>query len=95
LEVKRLAVESAYPLVFENDIPSRRDVFYREVTTKLSLIQAQQGIEEFDVIVDNRVNTDEDRALNKLNGRIEVVPTRTAENFALDFIITNSGVTFA
>jgi len=39
-------------------------------------------------------NSQEDADLNKLNGRIVVVPTRVVEFIAIDFIITNSGVTF-
>ena len=39
-------------------------------------------------------NTDEDVRFNRLNGRIVVVPTRTIEFVAIDFIITTSGVQF-
>jgi hypothetical protein len=40
-------------------------------------------------------NTQQDVDLNRLNGRIVIVPTRVVEFIAIDFIITNSGVQFA
>jgi len=39
-------------------------------------------------------NTQEDIDLNRLNGRIVVVPTRSIEFIAIDFIVTNAGVQF-
>ena len=39
-------------------------------------------------------NTAEDSEQNRLNGRIVLVPTRAVEFIAIDFIITNSGVSF-
>jgi len=44
--------------------------------------------------MDNTNNTQEDVESNKLNGRIVLVPTRTIEFIAVDFIITNAGVSF-
>ena len=39
-------------------------------------------------------NTFEDVEQNRLNGRIILVPTRAVEFISIDFIITNSGVSF-
>ena len=36
----------------------------------------------------------EDIEQNRLNGRIVLVPTRAVEFIALDFIVTNAGVSF-
>ena len=58
------------------------------------MIQAQAGIEQFRVICDDTNNTPADAEENKLNGKIVVIPTRTIEFIAVDFIITNSGVSF-
>ena len=44
--------------------------------------------------MDDTNNTAQDVEENKLNGRIVVVPTRAIEFIAIDFIITNSGVSF-
>ena len=63
-------------------------------SSHLSLIQSQQGIEQFRVIMNDTNNTQQDIEQNRLNGRIILVPTRAIEFIALDFIITNSGVSF-
>ena len=44
--------------------------------------------------MDSSNNTDLDIEQNRLNGRIILVPTRAVEFIAMDFIITNSGVSF-
>ena len=44
--------------------------------------------------MDDTNNTELDREQNRLNGRIVVVPTRAIEFIAIDFIITNAGVSF-
>ena len=51
-------------------------------------------IEAFQVVMNESNNTQEDMDLNRLNGRIVVVPTRVVEYIAIDFIVTNSGVQF-
>jgi hypothetical protein len=39
-------------------------------------------------------NTELDIESNRLNGRIVIVPTRVIEFIAVDFVITNAGVSF-
>ena len=80
--------------MFEPNTPATRAAFIARVTPLLGLIQAQAGVEQFKVIMDDTNNTVEDVENNKLNGRIVVVPTRAVEFIAIDFIITNSGVSF-
>lgn len=94
LEVKRIVVDVANKLLFENNTPQTRARFVAQVTPLLGTIQAQQGVDQFKVIMDSSNNTDIDIEQNKLNGRIIVVPTRAVEYIAVDFIITNSGVSF-
>jgi phage tail sheath protein FI len=60
----------------------------------LGLIQAQSGIEAFKPIMNETNNTQADIDANRLNGRIAVVPTRAIEYIAMDFVITQSGITF-
>lgn len=94
LEVKRLIVNVALGLAFENNTPEIREKFTKDATTLLGLIQTQQGITSFTVIMNETNNSDADVENNKLNGRVVIVPTRVFENIAIDFIITTSGVTF-
>ena len=94
LEVKRIVSDSALKLVFEQNTPQLRARFVAEVKPQLAVIQSQQGLDQFQVIMDSTNNTAEDIDNNRLNGTIIVVPTRAVEFIAIDFIITNSGVEF-
>jgi phage tail sheath protein FI len=94
LEVKRLIVGVANRLLFEQNTPATRSRFVAQTTPLLALVQAQAGIEQFRVICDDTNNGQEDVESNRMNGRIVVVPTRAVEFIAIDFIVTNSGVSF-
>jgi hypothetical protein len=95
LEVKRTIIAIAMKLEFEQNTPAVWAEFSKEATQQLGLVQAQAGIEGFQIVMNESNNTADDMAQNKLNGRIIVVPTRVVEFIALDFIITNSGVQFS
>jgi len=94
LEVKRLIINIANRIVFEQNTPAVRNKFVADAILQLSLIQSQAGIEAYQVVMNETNNTQEDVDLNRLNGRIVVVPTRAIEFIAIDFIVTNSGVQF-
>lgn len=94
LEVKRLIVNIANRIVFEQNTPAVRNKFVADAILQLGLIQAQAGIEAYQVVMNETNNTQEDIDLNRLNGRIVVVPTRAIEFIAIDFIVTNAGVQF-
>ena len=94
LEVKRLVSEVGNRIIFEQNTPSTRARFVSQVTPLLATIQSQQGIDQFRVIMDSSNNTQNDVENNKLNGTIILVPTRAVEFIQMDFIITNSGVSF-
>ena len=94
LEVKRIVSNIANGLIFEQNSPATRARFISLTKPKLASIQSNQGIDSFRVIMNSSNNTDEDAEQNRLNGRIVLVPTRAAEFIAIDFIITNSGVSF-
>jgi hypothetical protein len=94
LEVKRVVSDVAGRLLFEQNTPAVRSRFIASVTPQLGLIQAQAGIEKFRVICDDSNNTPQDTEQNRLNGKIVLVPTKTIEFIAVDFVITPSGVAF-
>ena len=94
LEIKRIIIGIAQRIVFEQNTPAVRNKFVADASFQLGLIQAQAGVEAFQVVMNESNNTQEDVDLNRLNGRIVVVPTRVVEYIAIDFIITNSGVQF-
>ena len=94
LEIKRVIVGIANRIVFEQNTPAVRNRFVADSVFQLGLIQTQAGIEAFQVVMNETNNTQEDIDLNRLNGRIVVVPTRSIEYIAIDFIVTNAGVQF-
>lgn len=94
LEVKRLVSSVAKGLLFEQNDAVTRSKFVSQVTPLLGLIQAQSGVEQFQVVCDTTNNTELDVEANRMNGRIVIVPTRAVEFISIDFIITNSGVSF-
>lgn len=94
IEVKRVISGIANKMLFEQNTPATRAKFVSSAIPQLALIQAQAGIEKFRVVMDGTNNTDADVAVNRVNGRIIVVPTRTVEFIAIDFVITPSGVQF-
>lgn len=94
LEVKRVIIDIAMQLEFEQNTPDTWARFVSQSALQLGLIQAQAGIESFQVVMNETNNTRDDMDLNKLNGRIVIVPTRVIEFISIDFIITNSGVQF-
>ena len=94
LEIKRVIQGVARGLLFEPNDATTRKSFVDRATPLLALIKAQAGIENYRVIMDETNNTAADVAASRLNGRIEVVPTRSVEFIAVDFIITPAGVEF-
>ena len=94
LEVKRIVVNITNNFVFEQNTAATRARWVSQVTPRLALVQTQAGIESFKVTMDETNNTKDDIENNKLNGRIVLIPTRTVEFIAVDFIITNSGIEF-
>ncbi len=94
LEIKRIIGNIAMKMIFEQNTAAVRDKFVSDATLQLGLIQTQAGIEAFRVIMNETNNTAIDANNNRVNGRIIFVPTKTIEYIAIDFIITNSGVTF-
>jgi hypothetical protein len=94
ISVKRAIEDVAQRVVFDQNTPELRARFVSQTVPILALIQAQSGIEAFDVVMDDRNNTKDDELANRVNGKIVIVPTRTAEFIAIDFVVDDAGVTF-
>lgn len=93
-EVKRVVSNIASSFLFEQNNAATRSAFVAQVNPALSLVQAQQGIEGFRVIVDDTNNTQTDVIANRLNGRVIIIPTRAVEYISIDFIVTDNGASF-
>lgn len=94
LKVKRIVSNIAKDFLFEQNTPQTRAKFVARVTPQLGLVQSQQGIDKFRVVMDETNNTSLDEEQNRLNGSIVLVPSRAIEFIAIDFIVTNAGVSF-
>jgi len=94
IEIKRQVAGAAERFLFEPNNATTRARFVNQITPLLGLIQLQAGIEQFKVICDSSNNSTDDVEQNRLNGRIVVVPTRAVEFISIDFIVTNTGVSF-
>lgn len=93
-EVKRVVSNIANTFLFEQNNAATRSAFVAQVNPALALVQAQQGIEGFRVIVDDTNNTQTDVIANRLNGRVIIIPTRVVEFISIDFIVTDNGASF-
>jgi len=94
IKAKKLVASAARVLVFEANNASTQTRFRQLVNPILSDIQQKQGLEEFKVVMDATTNPPELIDRNIMAGKVYLIPTRTAEVIALDFIIGKSGATF-
>jgi hypothetical protein len=90
---KAIATASKF-FMFEKNTPFTRRQFKGIVDPFLRDIQGREGIEQFEVQVDENINTPEVRARNEFRARIFVQPTLTAEFIILEFVNVKSGVDF-
>lgn len=94
LEVKRVIVEIGNRTIFDQISTQTRTELVKQFTAVLGGVQSKAGIEMFSIICDDTNNTKEDIESNRMNVQIRLVPTRSIEYIAIDFIVTNSGVQF-
>jgi len=94
IDVKRRIINIARRLVFEQNNAETRARFVSQAILELTYVQARQGIDAFKVTCDDSNNPASQIEQNRLAGRVQVVPTRAIEFIAVDFVITNSGVSF-
>jgi hypothetical protein len=77
--------------------PNTRDTWTRfigQATPVLDSVKAQFGIEDFRLILDESTTTPDLIDRNIIYAKLLVKPTRAAEFFAIDFVITSTGAAF-
>jgi hypothetical protein len=94
ISIKQQIIAAGNSLIFDQLTPAIRQRFVDLVKPILSTVQIRDGIERFEIICDERNNTQQDVIANRMNASIKVIPVRAAEFIAIDFIITNSGIQF-
>lgn len=92
--VKKQVIDLSNRFIFDNISTELREQLVNSIRNVLTSVQSRQGIERFDVIANDTNNTADDVNNNKINCKIVLVPTRSIEFIAIDFIITRSGVEF-
>ena len=100
VNVRRLLIELnnyigqiAQSLVFEQNTSNTRNEFLAQVNPYLSTIQQQQGLYDFNVVMDDTNNTPTVIDNNQLVGQIYIQPTKSSEFILLEFNILPTGVT--
>lgn len=94
LSIKQQIMAVGNRLIFEQLTPALRSRFVDLVKPILATVQIRDGIERFEIVCDERNNTEQDLLANRMNASIKVIPVRAAEFIAIDFVITNSGIQF-
>ena len=94
INIKSFVARSSRNLVFEQNTTDLRDQFLNTVNPFLEQVQANAGLQAFEVVMDDTNNTPDLVDRNILYGQIFLQPTRTAEFIILDFTVQPTGATF-
>ena len=81
-------------LLFGPNSQETWDRFLGQATPLLESVQAEFGIEEFRLVLDDSTTTPDLVDRNIIYAKLLVKPTRAVEFFAIDFVVTNSGAAF-
>ena len=90
-EVSRIAATT----LFEQNVTATWDNFRSRVSSFLEGIKGGQGLMDFKVILDKTTTTPELVDRNIMYAKVFLKPAKAIEFIALDFIITDSGASFA
>lgn len=94
LEVRKLVSNVAIRLVFEQNDQAVRDEFIAKVNPILDNIRKERGLHDFQIIMDDTLNTPESIDRNELYGEIKLKPIAAVEFIGIGFTVTPSGASF-
>jgi phage tail sheath protein FI len=89
IDIRRQVRDIAQTIVFEPNRDSTLAKFSAAVTPRLQRIQQLSGLEKYRVVIDSSTTTQADVENNTIRGRIIVMPTKTVEFVAIDFVVNN------
>jgi phage tail sheath protein FI len=92
IELKSYISQIANNLVFEQNTTATRNEFLSQVNPYLQSVQIREGLDEFNVVMDDTNNTPTTIDNNQLIGQIYIKPTKSVEFILLEFNILPSGV---
>ncbi len=81
-------------LLFEQNVPATWNNFTSQAMPLLEDVQAQFGIEDFKLVLDETTTTPDLVDRNIIYAKLFIKPARSVEYFAIDFIVTRSGASF-
>jgi hypothetical protein len=81
-------------LLFGPNTQATWDRFTGQARPLLDSVQAEFGIEDFRLVLDETTTTPDLVDRNIIYAKLLVKPTRAVEYFAIDFVVTNSGASF-
>lgn len=94
IEVRRAVRKAAEVILFDQNTSAAIDRLNQLIDPILNRIQAQGGIQQYRVLINDQTTGPVERENYTVAGKIFIQPTNTIENIALDFVIDPSGVTF-
>lgn len=92
--VKKKIFTTCMRLTFEPNNSRLWLTFYDEMDKYLSMMKHNQGLYDYKIEMNESTVTTDDINELRCPGKVWINPTRTAEFFDIDFIITDAGVTF-
>lgn len=92
--VKREISRIAARMIFEQNTRATWNRFLGQAEPLLRSVQAQFGLEDFRLVLDESTTTPDMIDRNIIYAKCLLKPTRSVEFFAIDFVITNSGASF-
>ena len=81
-------------LLFGPNVPATWANFTSQAEPLLNSVKAQFGVDDFKIILDESTTTPDLVDRNIIYAKLFIKPTRAAEYFAIDFIVTRSGASF-
>ncbi len=95
LRIKRETSRIAATTLFEQNVRATWNAFSAKVETLLNDIKAGQGLMDFKVVLDETTTTPDLIDRNIMYAKVFLKPAHAIEFIALDFMITDTGASFA
>lgn len=93
--VKKKIFDSCLNLAFEPNTERLWLKFFAQMDEFLRFMKYNQGVYDYRIVMDKSTVTTDDINHLRCPGKVFIAPTRTAEFFDIDFIITDAGAVFS
>lgn len=92
--VKKKIFDACLNLAFEPNTQTLWLKFFAQMDEYLRFMKYNQGLYDYKIVMDESTVTTDDINHLRCPGKVYIAPTRTAEFFDIDFIITGAGAIF-